>query len=107
MSEKDFKEQDEKIKFICENVSELSRLLQVGEECAELAADIFKYLRKFTDDNPTPKSEQEILDNIKEEITDVMLCVDTVGYLYDPEIYRQKLDRWYNRLKESEAEDDG
>lgn len=96
-----------KMNYICDNVSELSRLEQLGEECAELAAAIFKYLRKFSGDNPTPKTEQEILDNIKEEITDVMLCVDMVGYLYSPEIYRQKLDRWYNRMKKLEADNDG
>ena len=106
MSEKDFKEQDAKIKFICENVSELSRLLQAGEECAELIAAIFKYLRKMSADNPTPKSEEEIVNNIKEELTDVLLCVNAVG-LFDNEIYQQKLDRWYRRLKESEAENDG
>lgn len=102
MIEKDFREQDEKIKFICENVSELSRLLQVGEECAELIAAIFKYLRKMSADNPTPKSEQEIIENIKEEIMDIQLCIDMVdNKLIDYEIYNRKLNRWYRRLKES------
>ena len=105
MSEKDFKEQEEKIRFIGENVSDTSRLLQAGEECAELIAAIFKYLRKMSADNPTPKTKEEIVANIKEELTDVLLCVNAVG-LYDPEIYRQKLDRWYRRLKELEVENE-
>lgn len=99
MSEKDFKEQDAKIKFICENVSDLSRLLQVGEECAELIAAIFKYLRKMSADNPTPKTEEEIIANIKEEIMDIQLCLDMVdGSLIDYEIYNRKLNRWARRL---------
>lgn len=112
MTEKDFREQDEKIKFICENVSELSRLLQVGEECAELIAAIFKYLRKMSADNPTLKSEQEIIENIKEEIMDIQLCVDMAdSKLIDYEIYNRKLNRWAKRLSygkpESEETDNG
>ena len=53
-------------------------------------------------DNPTPKSEQEIIESIKEEIMDIQLCVDMVdSKLIDYEIYNRKLNRWYRRLKES------
>lgn len=102
MSEKDFKEQEEKMRFIGENVSDTSRLLQAGEECAELIATIFKYLRKMSADNPTPKTKEEIVNNIKEELTDVLLCVNAVG-LFDNEMYQYKLDRWVKRLKESKT----
>lgn len=101
-----------KMNYICDNVSELSRLEQLGEECAELVADILKYLRKFTDDNPTPKSEQEILANIKEEIMDIQLCIDMVdSKLIDYDIYNRKLNRWAKRIgygkSESEETDNG
>ena len=84
-------------------MSDTSRLLQAGEECAELIAAIFEYLRKMSADNPTPKSEEEILHNITEEIMDVQLSLDTVGSnLIDYDIYTSKLNRWVKRLKQKE-----
>lgn len=110
MSEKDFKEQDAKVKFIYENVSDTSRLLQAGEECAELIAAIFKYLRKMSADNPTPKTKEEIVANIKEEIMDIQLCIDMVdSKLIDYDIYNRKLNRWAKRIGygKSESEKNG
>jgi hypothetical protein len=100
MTDKDFAEQDAKIRYICENVSDMSRLLQLGEECAELTQAIFKYLRKMSTDNPTPKTEEEIISNVKEEIMDVQLCIDCVDAdMVDYEIYNCKLNRWNKRVQ--------
>ena len=51
-------------------------LEQLGEECCELGQAALKLARKYRDENPTPKTESECLDNLAEEIADVMLCID-------------------------------
>lgn len=99
MTEKDFEEQDKKIRFVCDNTSSISRLVQLGEECAEFIQALHKYLRKQLDDNPTPKTEDEILANIKEELMDIQLSLDCISAdLIDYDIYQKKLNRWVSRL---------
>lgn len=99
MTEKDFEEQDKKIKCVCDNTSSISRLVQLGEECAEFIQALHKYLRKQLGDNPTPKTEEEILANIKEELMDIQLSLDCISAdLIDYDIYQKKLDRWVSRL---------
>ena len=61
----------ENLNYIREKLSDKARLLQLGEECAELSAAIFKLLRKTETDNPTPKSLDEVRENLIEEIEDV------------------------------------
>lgn len=96
----DYVETSEKLKYIRENVPELSRLIQLGEECAELSAVIFKLCRKMRNDNPTPVDEAEIVESIKEEFTDVQLCMDVLFEdFFDENEYEKKLCRWFERLK--------
>lgn len=41
------------------------------------------------------------MNEIKEEFTDVCICMDILGESYiDREIYNSKIDRWIHRLKE-------
>lgn len=96
----DFVETSDKLKYIRENVPELSRLIQLGEECAELSAAIFKLCRKLRNDNPTPAMESEIKESIKEEFTDIQLCMDVLFEdFFDENGYEKKLCRWVERLK--------
>ena len=100
MNDKDFTEQDAKIRYVCVNVSSLSRLIQLSEECAEYIQAVSKYLRTMSQDNPTPKSEKEIIENLKEEIMDIQLCLDCIAAdMIDYKIYERKLNRWVRRLK--------
>ena len=94
----------EKVNYIRSKVSTTDMLVQVAEECNELSAAVLKLIRKLNKDNPTPKSEREIIASIQEEMTDVFLCIDVLGGMYiDKKQYNYKLNRWVERLKESEV----
>lgn len=76
-------------------------LIQLAEECTELSQVILKLVRKVDGRNPTPRSIDEIMENIKEELTDVKICLDTIGDKYIDEFtYRSKLDRWVTRIED-------
>lgn len=85
-------------------LSKSALLEQCAEECAELGQACLKLARKCRNENPTPKSEDEILENLVEEIADVTLCN---GLLIDKcqistkkieEIAVKKMERWKGRL---------
>lgn len=77
-------------------------LEQFAEECTELAQASLKYARKLREENPTPKTEKEILDNFHEELADILVCVDEIGQLIDYDkvfdIKKEKTKRWYKRI---------
>ena len=94
---------EEKRNFVREELSVMDALVQLGEECSELSAIVFKLIRKMDETNPTPLSFSEINQRVNEEVTDVMLCLDVIGGVFgDMELYRKKLDRWVKRLEEKE-----
>lgn len=78
-------------------------LEQFAEECNELAQANLKYARKLRGENPTPKTEQELLDNLHEEMADILVCFDEMCPLIDwdkvYDIKREKMKRWYERVK--------
>lgn len=78
-------------------------LEQFAEECCELSQASLKYARKLRGEDPTPKTENMILDNFHEELADVLVCIDELKFLIDNEkifnIKKQKSKRWYERLK--------
>lgn len=94
---------EEKRIYIREKLSVMDALVQLGEECSELSAIVFKLIRKIDETNPTPLSFSEINQRVDEEVSDVMLCLDVIGGDFgDMELYRKKLDRWVKRLEEKE-----
>ena len=92
----------------------ISALLeQTAEECNELAKACLKLSRKFRNENPTPLTFDEIMDNLNEEF----VCFDLPvidkeelrqANIIDPQtiesIYATKEKRWYERLKEAGEE---
>lgn len=95
--------------YIAAKVSIESRLMQVAEECAELIQAASKLIRLKAGDNPTVIEKDEAIDNLVEEIADVnnaiaALRLDDVlpsGTLEEKE--REKIDRWFKRIKKEEA----
>lgn len=81
-------------------------LEQCAEECSELAQACLKLSRKLRDENPTPKSRDEIVESLEEEIADVLNCIyliQTPLMIFDDEladIMLDKRDRWIERIKE-------
>ena len=89
----------------------ISALLeQTAEECNELAKVCLKLSRKCRNENPTPLTFDEIMDNLNEEIADISLCIEELrqANVIDPQtiesIYATKEKRWYERLKEAGEE---
>ena len=92
------------IKEIKEILPEAARYEQLAEECCELAQAALKRARKMRDENYTPKTIEEIDENISEEISDVILCIDSLDLNLDYDICEYKLNRWINRNKKDSNE---
>ena len=80
-------------------------LEQLAEECAELAQASLKYARLLRGDNPTPKTKEQCIDDLTEEIADVLLCINILYYseiideYHIVDIMNSKLARWKERLE--------
>lgn len=109
------------IEYIKFHSSPESRYEMLAEEATELAHAAQKCARMMRGEQPVSEKLDliEVLENLKEEIADVLLCVGaTVCDFYDEDahdayfnmraksdirkIYKQKKARWANRLKEKE-----
>lgn len=80
-------------------------LEQLAEECSELAQASLKYARLLRGDNPTPKTKEQCIDDLTEEIADVLLCINILYYSeiinedHIVDIMNSKLARWKKRLE--------
>lgn len=83
-------------------------LCQLAEEASELAQAALKLKRAMEGTNPTPMSVEECVANMDEEIADVSLLVDLLGYnkrehlLSQGRVAYRKAERWLKRLEEAE-----
>ena len=80
-------------------------LLQLMEECGELDAACHHYRRAvLMKGQPTPKTPDEAMANLKEELVDTIICIKELimilGIDYDDleKIERRKTDRTVRRL---------
>lgn len=92
-------------------------LQQIAEEASELAQAALKYLRFIKGVNPVyingvraDKNDadvaQHLFDNIREELSDVVLVCDVAGFKPNKSIMQGKLSRWCMSLEEnSDGED--
>ena len=93
--------------MIVEHIGVPALLEQLAEGCCELAQASLKMARKLRDENPTPKSIEDIRDNLIEEIADVDVCLDRledetdiVDRLELTTIEIDKKKRWQERLEQ-------
>ncbi len=89
-------------------------LCQLSEECSELSQSCLKYRRVMK--GLTPKTKDEVRDNLFEEIADVLINIEQIKYLFDNElgngtfeeniekVASYKTDRWYRRTFISQEE---
>lgn len=98
-----------KIEFIEAKLGRAELLAQLAEEATELAHAALKLRRVYDGTNPTPKTVDEALDGIKEEIADVQLLLvllDLYGYSQGADCTKtmaRKLNRWMARISAEEA----
>lgn len=85
-------------------------LCQLSEECSELIQACLKYRRAMK--KLTPKTENEIKENLIEELADVLLNIQQIMYLFSNEkleeqikpIQSYKTNRWWRRTFISQEE---
>ena len=79
-------------------------LEQCAEECNELAQSCLKMARKLRGDNPTPKTIDEIVIELAEEIADVEVCIEEILHAEVvsendiSEVKNSKRERWRKRI---------
>ena len=90
---------------IVEKIGVPALLEQTAEECCELAQACLKMARKLRDENPTPKSIEDIREELIEEMADVEVCLDQIMYTTDivnvgalDRLTFEKSRRWFERL---------
>lgn len=77
-------------------------LCQLAEESSELSQACLKYRRAIK--GLTPKTKEEVIDNLVEEMADVLLNIEQIYYLLGNDIKSKienvqnfKGSRWYRR----------
>ena len=94
----------EKLQYIVDCLPTKELLAQLAEEAAELAHAALKLRRVEDGTNPTPVPKEDAIKNILEEIADVSLVINLLGFNTDQneaicrEIMAKKTDRWAYRL---------
>ena len=99
-----------KIYEIADKLGKEEILCQLSEECAELIQACLKYRRSVN--GLTPKTEDETRDNLFEELSDVLLNIEQVAYLFREDkietsiesIQSYKANRWWRRTFISQNE---
>ena len=100
----------EKIYEIADKLGKEEILCQLSEECSELIQACLKYRRTIK--KLTPKTEEEVKENLFEELADVLLNIQQVMYLFSDEkveesiksIQSYKTNRWWRRTFISQEE---
>jgi hypothetical protein len=95
------------LEFIRDRVPSVELLAQLAEEAMELGHAALKLRRALDGSNPTPVRFDDALAGFREEMADVRLCLQVLGYDQPTaavqEIMQTKLNRWASRLREKEG----
>lgn len=108
--EQRFSDAEDMNRFISKKLGARERLEVLAEEAVELSQAALKMIRAYKMGgavNPTPITPNEALENLFEEIADVELAVEALGFYYMSrrrisEIKEEKRKRWFERLKGAE-----
>ena len=76
-----------------EKIGKAAMFEQTAEECVELSHVCIKMARKLRGENFTPKTFEELNNNLHEEIADVLICLEEL------EIDNDILQMWEERKK--------
>ena len=75
----------------------------LAKAASRLAHSALKLRRTMSSESPTPVTTEAAVLKVQEEVADVLLCLDILGFdVTDPHIdliQEQKAVRWINRLK--------
>lgn len=86
------------IRTVCEMIGEPAVYEQLAEECSELAKAALKMARILRNENPTPVTQEQTFQNVKEEWAGVILylCELNVPIYYKAFLY--KYIKWRERI---------
>lgn len=93
--------------IIAENIPRAAIFEHLAEEAVEVAHAALKCARILRGENPTPLEYEEAKKDLEEEWTDLDLVVDTLNaqtmehLAIDYDLYREKLNRWHDRIMET------
>lgn len=76
---------------------------QLAEESAELCKAALKMARIIRGENPTPVTSRQAAGDLLEEYTDVIICANEIGLLYNEGLAAYKQKRFKQRWEESHA----
>lgn len=94
----------EKLQYIVDCLPTEELLAQLAEEASELAQAALKLRRVEDGTNPARISKEDAIKNLLEEIADVSLSINLLGFNTDQnevifqEIMAEKTDRWADSL---------
>lgn len=97
------KEDLTKIYEIADKLGKEEILCQLSEECSELIQACLKYRRSMK--GLTPKTEDETENNLVEELSDVLLNIEQILYLFKNKDFKERVgniqsyksNRWHKR----------
>lgn len=88
---------------IADSLSTQELCVQLAEECAELAQASLKIARNIGRVNKSRKTNDESLKDLKEEIGDVLNCLNVMQIVPDSTLMKNKVGRWLAALEENRA----
>lgn len=90
--------------YINESIPRRDLLIALAEEAVELSQAALKLARaEKLVKHPTPVSEEQAIKDLKEEYTDVLLCIGVLDLEVDQVLLRKKTLRWAKRLALQES----
>lgn len=92
---------------VIRTLGEPALLEQLAEECSELSQAALKLARLERGENPTPKTEEECVKDLLEELGDVNLCMSVIEANRGIHIRCLSVDkkaRWAQRIREARGE---
>ena len=95
-------ERRKKVETMRELIGEPAMLEMLAEECVELSHAALKMARILRNENPTPRTKDEVWEKLVEEASDVGLCMDQLGLEPDHKIIEEKTRRFHKRWEEKE-----
>lgn len=103
--EEHLEQYEEARRIVQAHISSTDALAQLAEEASELAQAALKLRRCFVGTNPTPVKPKDAIAHVREEVADVVVCLDVLAPTLPPlderPVATEKMTRWAQRLTEA------
>lgn len=86
--------------YMLDKIGDAAMYEQLAEESSELCKAALKMARIIRGENPTPVTEMQARQDLIEEYTDVLLCADEFGLMWDEGLAEVKQERFKKRWED-------